>query len=49
MNFALNAGSTLEFIRLPFQRGGQPKMVQNSWPQFGGYPTDHLDRGINVR
>jgi len=44
VNVAFNAGSRLEFIRLPFQRGRQAKMIQYAGPQLGRYPADHLNR-----
>ena len=34
MNFTFDAGSVLEFIGLPFKRGRQAEMIQNSRAQF---------------
>ena len=48
VNVALDPGARLKFIRLPFQRRDQPKMIQNSRPQFSGNPAHGLNGRIDV-
>ena len=47
-NLAANPCSGLKFLRLPFQRRGQPEVVEDAGPEFGGNSADSLYGGIDV-